>query len=62
MSDLSNQRRNGYLYMQDPIDKVPYCGKLSREKTFTNFVVLGLSAKVFSRENRRPHPLIIIGS
>ena len=22
MSDLSNQRKNGYLYMQDPIDKV----------------------------------------
>ena len=22
MSELSNQRRNGYLYMQDPIDKV----------------------------------------
>jgi hypothetical protein len=22
MSDLTNQRRNGYLYMQDPIDKV----------------------------------------
>ena len=27
---------------------VPHSGKLSREKTFMNFVVLGLSAKVFS--------------
>ena len=26
MSDLSNQRMNGYLYMQDPIDKVSWRG------------------------------------
>ena len=26
MSDLSNQRKNGYLYMQDPIDKVTKWG------------------------------------
>ena len=39
---------------------LPYSRKLSKEKTFANFVVLGLSAKVFSRENRWPHPLIIL--
>ena len=27
--------------------KIPYCGKLSREKTFVNLVVLCLFAKVF---------------
>lgn len=27
MSDLSNQRKNGYLYMQDPIDKVSQGGR-----------------------------------
>ena len=25
MSDLSNSRKNGYLFMQDPIDKVVCC-------------------------------------
>jgi len=32
------------LYM----NTVPYSGKLSREKTFANFTVLWLYAKVFS--------------
>ena len=30
--------------------KIPYRGKLSREKTFTNFTILWLFAKVFFRE------------
>ena len=40
--------------MQNTSDRlVPYSGKLSREKTFGNFSVLWLSAKVFSLEVSR---------
>ena len=30
------------------VESIPYSGKLSREKTFVNFAVLWLFAKVFS--------------
>jgi len=36
---------------------VPYSGKLSREKTFANFAVLWLYAKVFSTKFGAWHPL-----
>ena len=36
---------------------VPYSGNLSREKTFTNFTVLWLFAKVFSAKFGARHPL-----
>ena len=32
--------------------KIPYSGKLLREKTFVNFVVLWLFAKVFAVKSR----------
>ena len=35
---------------------IPYSGKLSREKTFTNFAVLEPSAKVFSTKFGRAMP------
>ena len=38
--------------MQLEYCKVPYSGKLSREKTFTNFEVLQLFLKVFSLKLR----------
>ena len=38
---------------------VPYSGKLSREKTFTNFTVLWLYAKVFSAKFGAWRPLVL---
>ena len=38
---------------------IPYSGKLSREKTFVNFVVLWLYAKVFSVKFEAWHPLAL---
>ena len=37
-----------YVFVNFANTKILYNGKLSREKTFTNFVVLWLFAKVFS--------------
>ena len=35
-------------YYSQIIPGIPYSGKLSREKTFTNFIALELPVKVFS--------------
>ena len=45
------------IYQQHCWFAIPYSGKLSREKTFTNFVVLWLFAKVFSMKFWVWHPL-----
>ena len=47
MSDLSNQRKNGYLYMQDPIDKV--------SQTLEVFML-----NVFHRNDPVPYSVIVI--
>ena len=52
---------NNYVYsdQQDQVtayDAVPYNGKLSNEKTFTNFVVLEPPVKVFSTKFGRAVP------
>ena len=41
----------GCLLQRRMCPHVPYSGKLSREKTFANFEVLGPSAKVFSAKS-----------
>ena len=39
---------SGYTIALNQVEKLPYSGKLLREKTFANSVVLWLYAKVFS--------------
>ena len=42
---------------------IPYSGKLSREITFANFKVLGLSVKVFSvKINGHTHTLVVVSN
>ena len=43
---LSNTHKNMLQHMKHP-GSLPYSGKLSKEKTFVNFEVLWLFAKVF---------------
>ena len=38
-----------YLHMQYDKHKIPYIGKLSREKALANFVVCGYSQKFFRK-------------
>ena len=46
---INSSQTHAELNLEQPIpQESPYSGKLSREKTFTNFAVLWLYAKVFS--------------
>ena len=46
---INSSQTHAELNLEQPIpQELPYSGKLSREKTFTNFTVLWLYAKVFS--------------
>ena len=48
---LERRKENGVdlmIFIKETTKKLPYSGKLSREKTFMNFTVLWLCMKVFS--------------
>ena len=54
-----NYHRNQECAVCSCIQCLPYSGKLSREKTFVNFVVLWLYAKVFSTKFGTWRPLAL---
>ena len=52
----SNLLKTNFRLIQIPyIELIPYSGKLSREKTFTNFAIFPPSAKVFSTKFQACH-------